>query len=117
MQILASEDLLPENKNSSNKMLPPVGIDSKSNTVLSELFWYLLLRRSRCKFLFKHHLIFGLGMDMESTEHDYIRNLKSHSGKQMLSHFRKERNILGIGGQRVEYSLGITFYYWIFFFA
>ena len=34
-------------KNSSNKMLPPnlvLTSDSKSNALLSELFWHLLLR-------------------------------------------------------------------------
>ena len=51
MSILASEVLLCENKNSSGKILYPVRIepgafDSKSNTLLSEINWYLLLRGS-----------------------------------------------------------------------
>ena len=46
---MALESLLT--KNSSNKMLPPVRIepgtsDSKSNTLLSELIWNVLLRGS-----------------------------------------------------------------------
>ena len=49
MPILASVTLLCENKNSSNKMLPPVRIepgtyDSKSDTLLSGLIWHLLVR-------------------------------------------------------------------------
>ena len=54
MPILASEALECENKKSSSKMLPPVGIeptplitsDSKSNTILSRLTWHVLVRRS-----------------------------------------------------------------------
>ena len=53
LAIMASEALLRENK-SSDKTLPPVGIepaplitsDSKSNTILSTLTWHVLLRRS-----------------------------------------------------------------------
>ena len=52
--ILAPEALQCENKNSSNKMLPTVGIepgslitsDSKSNTILSGLTCHVLPRRS-----------------------------------------------------------------------
>ena len=63
MPILASEASLCEKK-SSDKMLPPVGIepkpfitsDSKSDTILSTCAAYEIL-----KLLLMHHLIFGLG--------------------------------------------------------
>ena len=61
MPILAFLSLLHENKKSSNKMLPPVGIepgplitsDSKSNTILSGLTWHLLVRL-RLRSLYSH---------------------------------------------------------------
>ena len=51
MPILVSEVLLRENKKSSNKMLPLVGIEplaqvSKFNMLLPTLTWHVLLRRS-----------------------------------------------------------------------
>ena len=52
-------------KNSSNKMLPPVRTelgtsDSKSDTLLSELTWHVLLRESLNCLLFMHHFTFGI---------------------------------------------------------
>ena len=51
MQLLASEALLSENKNSNNTMLSqsvvnPLTSHSKSSTLLSELIWHVVLRRS-----------------------------------------------------------------------
>ena len=52
LPILASEAYYVKTKKSSNKMIPPLGIepapvitsDSKSNTILSGLSWHLLVR-------------------------------------------------------------------------
>ena len=57
---------MPKTKNSSDKMLPPVSIesrtsDSKSGTLLSELIWHR-------RFLFMHHL-----HNLESIEHDVLK--------------------------------------------
>ena len=66
-------------KNSSNKMLPPVRIehgtsDFKSDTLLSELTWHVLLRWSLKCVLFMYHFTIWTQMNhLESIEHDYVR--------------------------------------------
>ena len=67
----------------SNKMYPQwvLTSDSKTNTLLSELIWHVLLKRSlnfcACTTSF-------LDLD-DLIEHDYVRTLKSQYYKQMPS--------------------------------
>ena len=80
---------MKQKNSNNNKLLPSLRIepgtsDSKSDTVLAELTWHVLLRGSLNCLLFMHHFISWTEMiNLESIEHDYTMILNSQTKKPM----------------------------------